>query len=168
MTTSQASPNAFSAVSWLQGIFGPYLWPQLTVTSRAEGRGGTEFPMLIMNASPSEGLVMHEATHQWLHGILANNEWREGWLDEGFTSFMTNWYWEEKGQTEVWNGTMEGLARLQRVDSIEPVARNASGIGAQANIEACGTGISQPARRICSFCRNRYRGSSSDVGGPGW
>lgn len=113
--------HAFSAVSWLQGIFGPYLWPQLTITSRAEGRGGTEFPMLIMNASPSEGLVMHETTHQWLHGMLANNEWKAGWLDEGFTSFVTDWYFEEKGQADVWDQTMEGLAQLERRGLAQPV-----------------------------------------------
>jgi hypothetical protein len=113
--------RAYDALTWLQGIFGPYLWPQLTITSRAEGRGGTEFPMLIMNASPSEGLVMHETAHQWLHGILANNEWRAGWLDEGFTSFVTAWYWEEKGQTGVWDQTMQGLAELERRGQTQPV-----------------------------------------------
>lgn len=113
--------HTYNAVSWLQGIFGPYVWPQLTVTSRAEGRGGTEFPMLIMNASPSEGLVVHEATHQWLHGILANNEWKAGWLDEGFTSFVTDWYFEEKGQADVWKQTMEGLAQLERRGQTQPV-----------------------------------------------
>ncbi|HEU0077470.1 MAG TPA: M1 family aminopeptidase, partial [Longimicrobiaceae bacterium] len=113
--------RTFDAVSWLQGVFGPYLWPQLTVTSRTEGRGGTEFPMLIMNASPSEGLVMHETTHQWLHGMLANNEWREGWLDEGFTSFVTDWYFEEKGQANVWDETMENLAERERRGQSQPV-----------------------------------------------
>ncbi len=113
--------HAYSALTWLQGVFGPYPWPQLTITSRAEGRGGTEFPMLIMNASPSEGLVMHETTHQWLHGVLANNEWRAGWLDEGFTSFVTDWYFEEKGQADVWDETMEGLAEMERRGQTQPV-----------------------------------------------
>lgn len=113
--------RTLAALQWTQGKIGPYPWPQLTVLHRLES-GGTEFPMLIMNGSNSEGLIVHEVVHQWLHGILASNEWREGWLDEGFTSFMTNWYWEEKGQTEVWNGTMEGLARLARAESMEAVA----------------------------------------------
>lgn len=113
--------RTLAALQWTQGKIGPYPWPQLTVVHRLES-GGTEFPMLIMNGSSSEGLIVHETVHQWLHGILANNEWREGWLDEGFTSFMTNWYWEEKGQADVWNGTMEGLARLARADSLEAVS----------------------------------------------
>jgi hypothetical protein len=116
-----AARRTWDALTWLEGMFGPYPWPQLTNVHRLEG-GGTEFPMLIMNGSASEGLIVHESTHQYLHGILANNEWREGWMDEGFTSFMTNWYWEMKGDTTVWPRTMQGIERLERADSAEAIA----------------------------------------------
>ncbi|HLM66391.1 MAG TPA: M1 family aminopeptidase, partial [Longimicrobium sp.] len=116
-----AARRTWEALTWLEGMFGPYPWPQLTNVHRLES-GGTEFPMLIMNGSASEGLIVHESTHQYLHGILANNEWREGWMDEGFTSFMTNWYWEMKGDTTVWTRTMQGLARLEAADSLEAIA----------------------------------------------
>jgi aminopeptidase N len=81
-----------------------------------------------MDANASEGLIMHETGHEWVHGILANNEWKEGWLDEGFTSFLTNWYQEEKNHaagndsTDVWRATMAGLERLERTDSVQPIA----------------------------------------------
>ncbi|MCZ6915194.1 MAG: M1 family metallopeptidase [Gemmatimonadetes bacterium] len=82
------------ALRWLGGVFGPYPWPQLTNLHRIEG-GGTEFPMAIMDGSPSLGLILHESTHQYLMGILANNEWKQGYLDEGFTSFLVSWYAED-------------------------------------------------------------------------
>lgn len=78
------------ALEWLESTFGPYPWPQLTNVHRLEG-GGTEFPMMIMDGSASQGLIMHETAHQYVHGILANNEWKEAWLDEGFASFLTTW-----------------------------------------------------------------------------
>lgn len=117
-----AARRTWDALTWLETMFGPYPWPQLTNVHRLEG-GGTEFPMLIMNGSASEGLIVHETTHQYLHGILANNEWREGWMDEGFTSFMSSWYREMKGDTAVWRGTMQGLERLERTDSAEVVGQ---------------------------------------------
>jgi hypothetical protein len=117
-----AARRTWDALTWLETMFGPYPWPQLTNVHRLEG-GGTEFPMLIMNGSASEGLIVHETTHQYLHGILANNEWREGWMDEGFTSFMSNWYREMKGDTAVWRGTMQTLERLERTDSTEVVGQ---------------------------------------------
>lgn len=116
-----AARRTWDALTWLETMFGPYPWPQLTNVHRLEG-GGTEFPMLIMNGSASEGLIVHETTHQYLHGILANNEWREGWMDEGFTSFMSNWYREMKGDSAVWRGTMQVLAGLERADSSEAIA----------------------------------------------
>lgn len=109
------------ALAFLQELFGPYPWPQLTNLHRIEP-GGTEFPMLIMDGSDSEGLIVHESTHQYLHGILANNEFRDGWLDEGFTSFVTNWYSEQRGQTDVWGRAMEGMAALERAGQTQPVA----------------------------------------------
>jgi CRP-like cAMP-binding protein len=117
-----AARRTWEAMTWLESMFGPYPWPQLTNVHRLEG-GGTEFPMLIMNGSAGEGLIVHESAHQYLHGILANNEFREGWMDEGFGSFITNWYWEAKGDTTVWPRTMQGLERLERADSAEVVGQ---------------------------------------------
>ena len=125
---NRAATRTLEAIQWMGSLFGPYPYPQITNLRRLES-GGTEFPMVIMNGSASEGLIVHEIAHQWLHGILANNEWREGWLDEGFTSFVTNWYMEEKmrragnaaGADTLWNGAMRGLERLERADSTQPL-----------------------------------------------
>lgn len=89
--------NTESALAWLDELFGPYPWPQLTNVHRIEG-GGTEFPMMVMDGSASLGLIVHEVGHNYLMGILANNEWREGWMDEGFTSFQSAWFFERAGQ----------------------------------------------------------------------
>ncbi|HET9387020.1 MAG TPA: M1 family metallopeptidase, partial [Gemmatimonadales bacterium] len=84
------------ALAWLDTLFGKFAWPQITNLHRIEG-GGTEFPMVIMDGSPSMGLIVHELGHNYTMGILANNEWREGWIDEGFTSFQTDWFFEATG-----------------------------------------------------------------------
>ena len=82
--------RTINAMRWLEAIYGPYAYPQMTVLHRLDG-GGTEFPMMQMNGSPSQGLILHEGGHVWTYGILANNEWRSGWLDEGLTSYQTEW-----------------------------------------------------------------------------
>ena len=87
-----------TALAWLDRLFGTFAWPQLTNVHRIEG-GGTEFPMMVMDGSADQGLIVHEVGHNYTMGILANNEWREGWLDEGFTSFQTTWFWETQGKT---------------------------------------------------------------------
>jgi hypothetical protein len=88
-----AVKNTETALDWLDGLFGRFPWPQLTNVHRIEG-GGTEFPMMVHDGSADLGLILHEVGHNYLMGILANNEWREGFLDEGFTSFQTTWYAE--------------------------------------------------------------------------
>src|SRR5438067_10591960 len=80
--------NTVTALALLDSLYGTYQWPQLTNVHRIEG-GGPEVPMVIMDGSAGIGLIVHETGHQYTMGQLANNEWREGWLDEGFTSFQT-------------------------------------------------------------------------------
>ena len=108
-----------AALSWLDQLFGKFAWPQITNVHRIEG-GGTEFPMMIMNGSADQGLIVHELGHNYTMGILANNEWREGWLDEGFASFQTNWFWEAVGRTGAYENTEATILQLDLEDYSEP------------------------------------------------
>jgi hypothetical protein len=84
-----AVQRTIDALRWLEEAFGPYGYPQVTNLHRLDG-GGTEFPMLMMNGGPDFGLILHEGGHIYTYGMLANNEWRSGWMDEGFTSYQTS------------------------------------------------------------------------------
>jgi hypothetical protein len=111
-----------AALAFFDTIFGDFTWPQLTNVHRIEG-GGTEFPMMVMDGSASEGLIVHEVAHNYVHGIFGNNEWREGWLDEGFASFLGNWYFEAQGAdpAELWGRSLDGIRQLERSGETEPI-----------------------------------------------
>lgn len=81
----------------------PYPYPNLTLVDMpmyAMAASGMEYPCFITCGSvrglPSgiklfpEGVTVHEFCHQYFYGMVANNEFEEAWLDEGFTSYATN------------------------------------------------------------------------------
>lgn len=109
------------ALRWLDEIFGEFGWPQITNVHRIDG-GGTEFPMMMHNSSASQGLIVHELGHNYTMGLLANNEWREGWLDEGFTSFQSGWFFELATKQSGYPGLEEGILGLDLDHYSEPVS----------------------------------------------
>ena len=104
--------RTIAAMQWLERIYGPYAYPQMTVVHRLDG-GGTEFPMMQQNGSPSLGLILHEGGHVWSYGILGNNEWRSGWMDEGLTSYQTAWAQQLTPQERAAAGTVDRFAPVR-------------------------------------------------------
>jgi hypothetical protein len=111
------------ALGWLDQLFGRYQWPQMTNVHRIEG-GGTEFPMMVHDGSADQGLIVHEVGHNYVMGHLANNEWREGWLDEGFTSFQTSWFWEtvSRGEQQSYPDTERLILNLDLDGMSQPTS----------------------------------------------
>lgn len=73
--------------------FGEYPYSQYTVAQG--GDGGMEYPMITLitgNRSKGSlvGVTAHEAIHSWYQHILATNEAQYPWMDEGFTSYATD------------------------------------------------------------------------------
>jgi hypothetical protein len=117
-----AVARTIKAMQFLESVFGPYTYPQITNVHRVEGNGGTEFPMMIMDSDAGEGLIVHEIAHQWAHGILANNEWKDGWLDEGMASFIGGLYTVAQGGRPNYSGATQGVARADSATGAQPVA----------------------------------------------
>jgi hypothetical protein len=76
----------------------PYPYPQITVVDPAwnSASGGMEYPTLLTGGAnvlapkalqSPEGVTIHETGHQFWYGLVANNEFEEAWLDEGFNSY---------------------------------------------------------------------------------
>jgi aminopeptidase N len=89
-----------NGLEFLDNHVGPYPWPHVTVVdppSRGSGAAGMEYTTLFTTSSVygvpefihlPETTTIHELTHAYFMGIIANNEFKEPWLDEGISTYF--------------------------------------------------------------------------------
>jgi len=95
----QAEPKTVQLMEYYNKIVGKYPYQQYSVIQG--GDGGMEYAMctLILGEGKLDGLIgviAHEMGHSWFQHILASNESKHPWMDEGFTSFI-----EDLGVNEI-------------------------------------------------------------------
>ena len=84
-------PDTAKLMSFFNNAIGPYPYKQYTVLQG--GDGGMEYAMCTLitgeRSYPSlYGVTSHELAHSWFQQVLAFNESKYAWMDEGFTVFL--------------------------------------------------------------------------------
>jgi len=91
----------FNALKYFGLWYGAYPYDTLTLVdpARHSNSGGMEYPTFITGgtyfwpgdrSSDPEGVTVHEFGHQFWYGLVANNEFEEAFLDEGFNTYSTS------------------------------------------------------------------------------
>ncbi|UOY01024.1 M1 family aminopeptidase [Blastococcus sp. PRF04-17] len=75
------------AIAELERFLGPFPYETLTVPLLPDYGGGIEYPSLILQATPSRQVLVHEVAHMWFYGMVGNSQFRDPWLDEAFASW---------------------------------------------------------------------------------
>jgi len=84
-------PKMVTVMDFYNKTVGPYPWKQYSFIQG--GDGGMEYAMctLMLGNGTLEGLTgtaTHELAHSWFQHILASNESKHPWMDEGFASYI--------------------------------------------------------------------------------
>jgi len=95
----KAAPETARLMQFYNQTVGQYPYDRYSVIQG--GDGGMEYAMctLILGEGSYDGLIgviAHEMAHSWFQHVLASNESKHGWMDEGFTSFL-----EDLGMNEI-------------------------------------------------------------------
>lgn len=86
-------PYTEKALNYYNTTIGEYPYKQYTVIQG--GDGGMEYAMCTFMAGGKSGkniagLMLHEFAHSWFQHVLATNESKHPWMDEGFTEYISN------------------------------------------------------------------------------
>jgi hypothetical protein len=123
-----AQPITAKIMEYYNKNVGDYPYKQYSVIQG--GDGGMEYAMctLILGEGTFDGLVgviAHEMGHSWFQHILASNESKHPWMDEGFTSFIETKVSNEMATKKVANpfeGSYKTYSRLVESGKEQPLS----------------------------------------------
>jgi aminopeptidase N len=120
-----------------EALYGPYRWGRydMIVLPPAFPYGGMEnptltflTPTLIAGDKSLVGTVAHELAHSWSGNLVTNAVWADGWLNEGFTTYIENRimeviYGRERATQEAALGWDEMQRSLDELGADAPATR---------------------------------------------
>ncbi|MFS4446039.1 M1 family metallopeptidase [Maribacter sp. 2307UL18-2] len=91
-TWKAVQPLTEKAMNFFNKNIGEYPYQQYSVIQG--GDGGMEYAMATLITGGDKpgsviGTMIHELAHSWFQHVLATNEAKHEWMDEGFTSFIS-------------------------------------------------------------------------------
>lgn len=100
----EACSHAKKVIKYISEKIGEYPYPQVSlVACDRPGLDAMEYPMITLvdkgySSSPVEleKVIVHEIAHNWFQAIVASNERKEAWLDEGLVSYIEKEYFHDR------------------------------------------------------------------------
>lgn len=111
---------AKNILQWYISHIGPYAFEKLANVQSTTIFGGMENAGCIfyyeksVNSKNLESLMAHEIAHQWFGDNVTEKDWPHLWLSEGFATYMTNLYLENKYGKD----SLKNLLRKQRSEVV--------------------------------------------------
>ena len=112
---------AKNILQWYISHIGPYAFEKLANVQSKTIFGGMENAGCIfyfensVNSKEIESLMAHEIAHQWFGDNVTEKDWPHLWLSEGFATYMTDLYLENKYGAD----TLKSMLRQQREEVIQ-------------------------------------------------
>ncbi|WP_346883476.1 M1 family metallopeptidase [uncultured Algibacter sp.] len=87
-------PKTVELMQYFSKNIGKYPYDQYSIIQG--GDGGMEYAMCTLITGQRTfgslvGVTAHEMAHTWFQFLLASNEAKHEWMDEGFTSYISHW-----------------------------------------------------------------------------
>lgn len=124
-------PKTAELMNYFSEHVGKYPYKQYSVIQG--GDGGMEYAMCTLITGNRKlgsliGVTAHELAHTWFQFLLATNESKHEWMDEGFTSYISNRAMNEimdEGKANPASGSYRGYTYLANSGKEQPLSTHA-------------------------------------------